>query len=325
MENPVRQDAFWVLERAMHISIEREPLQRLAREWTAKNIEVPAWSTELHIEDSNPERLLAYLFLVDTLNFCFWAKYSKDRWRVKFRGKSYSGYAALAVSLKKFFEETAPNSSAAEILGYFVDIPLLEFKDLLGGTGKLLLLEERRNMVSLTARALLKKYDGSPLRFVESVGGSASAFVEKVRSEISHFNDVAMYSGRQVRFLKRAQILAVDIYKAFDGKGPGRFGDMDWITLMADYRLPQYLRAIGCLRYSPELAWKIDRGVELPAGSPEEVEIRAATVVAGEYLREELSVLGKSFRCFEIDTLLWHASKTLPSDSRHHLTRTIYY
>lgn len=48
--------------------------------------------------------------------------------------------------------------------------------------------------------------------------------------------------------------------------------------MFADYRVPQILRHVDIFDYSPGLAAKIDQEIELPYSSPEEVEIRAATV-----------------------------------------------
>lgn len=64
-------------------------------------------------------------------------------------------------------------------------------------------------------------------------------------------------------FYKRAQILVGDVWGAY-GKHRGRdhpygFYDIDQLTMFADYRIPQILRAKSVLIYSEELADKIDR------------------------------------------------------------------
>ncbi|HIE47866.1 TPA: hypothetical protein EYP84_03110, partial [Candidatus Bipolaricaulota bacterium] len=75
---------------------------------------------------------------------------------------------------------------------------------------------------------------------------------------------------------------------------------------------------------APQLAARIDRGEHLSAGSPEEVELRAATVAAVDRLVELLGKWGRPLRAFEVDWLLWHLSQgELPFP--HHRTLTVFY
>lgn len=91
-------------------------------------------------------------------------------------------------------------------------------------------------------------------------------------------------------FYKRAQILAGDIWGAYGRRrGPQPFGfdDMEQLTMFADYRVPQILRARGVLQYSPSLAESVDARRVLAAGSEEEVRgcrssARGGVVASGE-------------------------------------------
>ena len=44
--------------------------------------------------------------------------------------------------------------------------------------------------------------------------------------------------------------------------------------MFADYRVPQILRHVGILRYSPALCARVDARTEVPFASDEETEIR---------------------------------------------------
>ena len=83
------------------------------------------------------------------------------------------------------------------------------------------------------------------------------------------YRDVARYDDFEVSFYKRAQITACDLAAAFDGRGHGRFGDLDRLTMFADNLVPHVLRCEGVLVYTPELAARVDAGALLPHGSPE--------------------------------------------------------
>jgi hypothetical protein len=86
------------------------------------------------------------------------------------------------------------------------------------------------------------------------------------------------------------------------------------------------LRRLGILIYSDDLAAKIDRRQLIPAGSPAETEIRAATIWACELLRQSLARRGRDLRAFEIDWALWTAGQSLPPDTRpYHRTYTGFY
>lgn len=60
------------------------------------------------------------------------------------------------------------------------------------------------------------------------------------------------------------------------------------LTMFADYRVPQILRHLGILVYGQELAQKVDSETELPYSSPEEVQIRAATVLAVQKIMDQI-------------------------------------
>src|SRR5262249_30157193 len=112
----------------------------------------------------------------------------------------------------------------------------------------------------------------------------------------------------------------------FGGQGLGAFADLEILTAFADYKVPQVLRRLGVLAYDDALAAKVDTRTLIPTGSPEEVEIRAATAWGCELVRRALAARGKPLRAFEVDWALWLAGQTLPADTRpYHRTYTVFY
>ena len=67
-------------------------------------------------------------------------------------------------------------------------------------------------------RVLLERYQGQFINAVSGAEGSAARLAELVVHDFPSFNDVAEYRGEQVRFYKRAQLLASDLWGAFGGK-----------------------------------------------------------------------------------------------------------
>ncbi|MBI5345708.1 MAG: hypothetical protein HZB76_00980 [Chlamydiae bacterium] len=134
------------------------------------------------------------------------------------------------------------------------------------------------------------------------------------------FSDTAKYKGKDVCFYKRAQLLVADIYQIFGG-----LINMDQITACADYKLPLILRSLGILEYSSALAEKIDSKMEIPKSSHEETEIRANTIWAVEFIKEEVKKRSPQIMSFQINDNLWNATQGNNGNNLYHRTRTTAY
>jgi hypothetical protein len=140
------------------------------------------------------------------------------------------------------------------------------------------------------------------------------------------FQDISQYKGREIYFYKRAQLLVADIYQIFDGQSFGALTNVDKITACADYKLPQILRKLGILEYTTALAEKIDSKTEIPSNSAEETEIRANTIWAVEFIKEEVKKHSPKIMSFEVNDHLWLATQEkFDGDKPYHRTRTTAY
>ena len=317
----VLESAKDVAEKSRHVRINHEALKKFSEELAGCGTPAPAWDAEHHFK-GNDEETVAYLLAVDTVNFCFWPPSAEKKWEISYKGKTYSGYYGLAVSLKRALESGIPLTDAS-----FLDsLTLKRLENVLAGTGVLQLMEERLRNLQELGRVLLDKYSGQASGLVATAGGSAIKLVEMLAGDFSSFRDQTTYHGQKVLFHKRAQLFAADLHGALGGKGLGSFRDIKELTAFADYKLPQVLRHLGAFEYAPGLAEKVDRMIHLEPGSEEEVEIRANTIWAVERIRREVKHLGKEVRASEIDWLLWN----LGQDDRfrakpYHRTVTIFY
>lgn len=66
-------------------------------------------------------------------------------------------------------------------------------------------------------------------------------------------------------FYKRAQILVADLWGIMEARGEGAIISIDWLTMFADYRVPQALVYLGALRYSDALMQALKNGEEAGA------------------------------------------------------------
>lgn len=168
------------------------------------------------------------------------------------------------------------------------------------------------------------------MNMIRAAGGSAPRLVELVTRAFPGFRDHAIYRGAQVFFYKRAQIFVGDVWGAFRGRGLGEFEDFAELTMFADYRVPVTLRNLGVLRYAEDLEARIAKGEELPAGGEAELEIRAATIVAVERLREAIWATRPGLRpeqvpSIVVDWWLWGEGERTRTRDLHHRTCTVYY
>ena len=163
---------------------------------------------------------------------------------------------------------------------------------------------------------------------MEAADGSAVNLVRLLLRHFQGFRDTSIYRGTLVHLYKRAQILVGDLWAAYGRRKEGlySFRDLDQLTMFADYRVPQILREMGIMAYSPALAARIDGRQEIACGSEEEVEIRACTVVAVDMLHKALTSRGLNLLVIEVDWLLWQkGEESKDSIAPHHRTLTIYY
>lgn len=200
--------------------------------------------------------------------------------------------------------------------------------------------QERLEILHEVGHVLAAQFGGKFDNLIHAAGNNAVTLVRLLVTRFPSFNDVAALSlppceargtegGQEkhtVTFHKRAQLATAMLYEAFDGEGLGDLRHTEELTVFADYKLPQVLRRLGVLRYAPHLAEQIDRLDPLEAGSREEVEIRAATVWAGELMRQALVSRFPQVTALHIDYWLWREGQHQgPGIQPYHRTRTIYY
>jgi len=120
-----------------------------------------------------------------------------------------------------------------------------------------------------------------------------------------------------------------DVWGALKGKGLGCFDDIAEITMFADYRVPQILQAKGALKYSHDLEEAIMKKTIIPAGSAQEIEIRACTVQAVELVKASLRNHHGMVRfSIQVDWFLWEEGEKKAIANQlppHHRTITTFY
>jgi hypothetical protein len=161
------------------------------------------------------------------------------------------------------------------------------------------------------------EYFGRFLGLVRSAEGSAERLVRTLASWPT-WHDVSSHDGEVVPFYKRAQIAAADLHVA----GIAAADDIGRLTLFADNLVPHVLRLDGVLEFDERLVGRIDEGLLLEHGSPEEVEIRACALHAVELL---VAAHGDT-TATAVDNALWNrgALPRYKARPRHRARTTAY-
>lgn len=314
----IRQGCRAVAEHATRVRIDTARLKDYARDFPTAEIGAATLDPATH-HLGHGKDTLAFILILDAVNFgSGYFPHIRKR-------PGHSGYFTVAAGLSDWFQaEGAPGAArlarltqadCARIFGQDLGSP--QAGELMGLFAKAL-----NDLGAL----LLARFDGEPARLVESAGHKAEKLVAILRV-MPFFDDVAIWRGRKVPFMKRAQLTAADLGLAFDHEDWGRFDDLDQLTIFADNLVPHVLRVDGILDYDPDLAARIDRQDPIEVGSMEEIEIRAAALHAVELLKRHLHAAGHAhITSMALDYLLWNRGqaaryKAIP----RHRARGVFY
>lgn len=354
--HPLLQAAAYVVQHANHVTINLTELNNLAATLSQDlspssgadvclNLSVDRSNKfgERHWLESAPalvknflttltlQNRILFLTVFHTIGFCYWGNNSENsekntRWTVTLpegdfsetkSDSKYDGAMALLVSM-------AINQDFLD-LDYLARLNLEQFKTLLAGQlseniDSLPLLKERHEfIVSLAQKMRSENYLQTLLPLLATT--SAMALALKFASELPGYLDIAQYRGKEILFLKRAQLLVSDINHTI------KISKIEELTAFADYKLPQLLRHYQVISYEPALATRVNQLSELEPGCEEEVEIRAATIIAVELFRQELEKSGLATSASAVDSQLWLLSQRLDKSivQPYHRCKTIFY
>ncbi|KAL3759413.1 hypothetical protein ACHAWU_000712 [Discostella pseudostelligera] len=233
-------------------------------------------------------------------------------------------------------------------------------------------IEHRCRLLRELGDGLIKHHNGSAFNMLSKANKSADVLVGIILETFPGFRDyvdkcncsenssnkdweTVKKSQWIVHFYKRAQIATADIWAAL-GRCQAtatesitdvcKFTDINLLTTFPDYRVPQILRHVGVMKYTPSLANIVDTQEELCKGCTDEISIRAGTVLAVEKIvqkvKEKILIIdGASgvrsqhdlqklddISAVKIDWYLWQKGERLDRLNllgQHHRVNTTFY
>jgi hypothetical protein len=309
----LRDDFAFVAERAKDVTINTAQIPDYVR--TIEALAAPdTLDDQHHLVTDNREALFAYILILDSINFGSGYKPALIEEGVHIGPNGF--YFTMAQAFKERFEkEPVTLQSARNIL---VDDVNQTF-DLGKGPASTELGQHFQQAITNLA-GYISTQSNSFEGFVHMMHGEAAQCVASL-AQVTEFQDQATYQGRMIHFLKRAQITAADLHLGAGKLGEDLFQDIHQLTIFADNAVPHVLRCDGLMQYSPDLADQIERQVNIPFGSPQEVEIRACAAHVVELMAQQ-----SDLRVMDLDHRLWHRSKDDDKKAKPtHRTRTLFY
>jgi len=305
-----------VAERARSVRILDPGLRELAAGLADSVAEVSP-SDPAHRPRNGPEATIAFVVTLDAVNFgSGWFPHLVKR-------PGCSGYFTISTALSEHFDAHGPipadalRRMTAERCAALFGQPMAAPVDAL--------MEHFARSWRDLGEYLLSRHAGAFVRLIDAAGHRAERLVGLL-AEMPLYRDVSHYGDLEVPFFKRAQITCADLAGAFAGSGPGRFEDLARLTIFADNLVPHVLRVEGALEYSPALLARIDAEQLIPAGSPEEIEIRAVALHAVERIVDLLARDGLETTAQRVDQLLWNRGQSPAIKARpRHRTRSVFY
>ncbi|XP_058067006.1 queuosine 5'-phosphate N-glycosylase/hydrolase [Anopheles bellator] len=334
-----------IVKNARYVKVNDGAIEKLAdriiQGIREKEISVDNFSQHQHHPTAKDPKAVDWIFLIDTLNFCFW---TPGKVATKWTVEGETGYFALCAAINRAMREDIDVTNPA----FYSTITIEQLERILrsdNATTKVPLLEERVRCLHEVGHVLLERYGGKFENLVRSCNGSAVALLQRIVSDFPCFRDEATLelgdgpevSKTRVSIYKRAQILVGDLWSCFRGEGLGRFKDIDAITMFADYRVPQVLIHFGTLSYDERLMAVLQEDTLLENGCREEVEIRGASIYIVEQLKalvrekligHHLDIAPSCVNAILLDHFLWDYRRKHAKELEHipfHKTISVYY
>lgn len=330
----VRKSAKFIADNAQYVSVDQAACQHVA-EQIYNQIQHQQYSTHTWATHRLNQRCklldvagqVDWVFTVDTLNFSFWSdRETSQRYTVEYDGERYTGYWSLCAAINRALDEGIPITTPSfwRSDGFDLDVCAYVFRSCTDE--QIPLLEQRLEVLKEAGTVLTET---TFCEVLESCDHSASKLLDWVTNNLQSYNDRFVYHDETVSILKRAQILVGELWACFNGEGFGKFEDIDTITMFADYRVPQILYQLNCLRYSEQLEALLRAGTMMQSGSDAEIELRGTSIEAVEQIVRHIKTNHPetAINAILVDFYLWDAAKAQESSATIpcHRVRSIFY
>lgn len=315
--NKILSSTKFVVDNSVDVSIDNDTIKSFCK--NKPLIQKSTWFTNasLSLEKLKEKEQIHFIFLVAALGFCFWGS---PKWNIKYQEKRYDGFWGLIASLARAIENGHDLVDFVNIIG----ISREELSFIFAGSGDIPLFEERLQILRDISSVTVNIYSNDFRNLIRDSEIDVLKFQKELIQHYPSFDDSSTYKSEKIVYNKRAQLLIIMLYQLFNGTKFGDFFNMEELTALADYKVPNVLRCRGIIKYSKNLSKIIDNKNIIERDSDYENEIRSNTIWAVELIKDELQKNGVELNSSDIGDYLWLLGKTKYDYPYHRTTTTAY-
>lgn len=323
--SPVLESIRPVIENSRYVRTNLEEIIEVAGWMAYEDLPMPDFVLPLGV-GKDPDEAIDFIMVSDSIDTAFTDFKTHEKFQVDYAGQHWSDSEALFACLKRAQDEGIPITDGS----YLAQVKRADLEHIFRGNIEMPMLDEKTAIFNQVGQVLVKNYAGRYHNFVRACSprlyDNGRGLIDKLTAEFPRFNDVYPFEGHEIKIYKLAQLGVWMMYSVLHPSGGFKLEDPEKMTCFADYIVPVGLRLLGIFNYTAELEDSINHHHMIPAGSQQEIELRAHTIYACALLAEEINKLRPSDLQViipQIDARLWtHYHTTFWP---HHLTRTIMY
>jgi hypothetical protein len=324
-DSPILASTVPVVERARNVSLDQDAVRRVAGWMAYEEFGLPDGSFVFDF-GQDPDVLVDLVMFESALNFAFTDFATSQKFETDYLGGHYVDTEAMIAGVHRAWTAGEPVLSGA----WMASCTRSDLARIFQGSIEIPMLDERAAILNEVGRTLLDRFDGAFHVWAAScdraMWSDGNGLLERLLADFPRFEDSSLYDGRRVQFYKLAQLSLWMLHAVWVRLGQDGIRDLSRMTAFADYIVPVALRLLGITRYTPDLEARINAGVVIERDSPDEIEIRAHTVVGTALLTNACNELRPADRQLvipQIDFRLWKSYHA--TFWPHHLTRTTMY
>ncbi|MDD3186864.1 MAG: queuosine salvage family protein [Bacilli bacterium] len=313
----------YVMENAKNVTINYKKIDSFFENFTKQEIHHWLELSPIDLNSFTKEEKIKFFILMDSINFSFWGN---PKWEYYYQNKTYSGSSAMVIAL--FVAVT--NNKELLTSNKLKSLKITNLKEIFLKDKQgiyIPMIEERLQNMKNVGEGFLTietKYKKDISVIIDNMKDEEELFKFISKYFKSFINDFAKYKGKNIYFYKRLQLLINDINEgAYNNK---KF-KLNKLTVFADYKIPQLMRALDFISYSYKLSKIVDSTEEIKKNSYLEIEIRASIIQVTDYIVKQLKKQNIEVNSAYLDSYMFNTIKTSKDliTKPHHQVRTTNY
>lgn len=309
-----------LIDNAKYLKVNKSRAMVVAADLKDFELELPRWDFPgIYPQSDSFEEMCAFYLIFNSINYCYF-----DLKGEKFKDGKLSGATLAAKRLTEHWSDLKDPLFLSRIDENYL------LADLFVAEGPISLVKQRAKALRQVGEFLNAHCNTSDLFYKLFLRYQSNAYL--VSQIIPTLLDT-WYDP----FYKRAQLFVGMVYGRFqDWKEiPIEKSSLEDITIFSDYRVPQTLISMGIINPGPLLKSSLHKQDFIETGSRLELELRAASILGGQYLTKALDeIKAEDVNSLHTDFLLWSAGRKstqvppvvfVERTPKHHMTWTTDY